>query len=90
MPEHTCTTCGKRFSRPAQLREHIQRVHEGVHYQCLRCHKHFCMRAYRDQHQQQCSGIVYSCTECGQEFEEALQLEVHQRNVHPQPSTSGN
>ena len=90
MAQHICTTCGKGFSRPAQLREHMQRVHEGVRYQCSRCHKHFCMKAYRDQHQQQCSGTVFTCMECGQEFEQALQLQTHQHTAHQRQSTHGN
>ena len=85
---HTCTKCGKSFVRPAHLREHEQRAHEGVRYQCSQCHKHFSTKSYRDHHQSSCQGTRFTCMECGQEFERALQLQTHQRNIHPRPSTT--
>ena len=85
---HICLKCGKAFVRPAHLREHIQRVHEGVRYQCLQCRKHFSTMSYRDHHQVSCQGNMFTCMECGQEFERALQLQIHQRNIHPRQSTS--
>ena len=29
MKKHVCSKCGKAFLRPAHLREHEQRAHEG-------------------------------------------------------------
>ena len=87
--KHTCTQCGKKFTWPAHLREHIHRVHEGVHYQCAQCHKHFSTESYRNQHQRQCQGEAFTCSDCGQEFGRILELQTHRRNVHPRLGPSG-
>ena len=31
---------------------------------------------------------MFTCMECGQEFERVLQLQIHQQNIHPRQSTS--
>ena len=85
---HTCTQCGKKFTWPAHLREHIQRAHEGIRYQCSHCHKHFSTESYRNQHQRQCQNAVFTCVDCGQEFRRVLELQALRMKVHQQPGPS--
>ena len=83
--QHTCGQCGKKFVWPAQLREHMQRVHEGIRYQCSHCHKHFSTESYRNQHHRQCQNATFVCMDCGQEFARVLELQAHKMSAHEQP-----
>ena len=71
------------FTKPAYLREHVARVHNGVRYLCIVCHKHFGRESYRNQHQKQCKGNRFTCNQCGKEFDKALQLQIHKSKIHP-------
>ena len=79
---HKCPTCGQAYHRPARLREHIGRVHEGIHYQCPNCLKFFRTKQSRDRHQYQCSGITYKCQHCDQTFSSVSYLANHVAQVH--------
>ena len=86
---HVCPQCGKSYDRPARVREHIERVHEGVRHQCPTCLKCYRTKQSRDRHQRQCSGVTYYCRDCGLTFNSVAQLGKHRSNVHDNRPTTG-
>ena len=77
-----CPTCGKAYIKAAHLREHQASIHDGVCYTCAKCQKPFVQESYRNRHEQQCTGIHYSCNDCHQDFTSIQQLRNHHTSTH--------
>ena len=79
---HVCPTCGKAYIKAAHLRDHQASAHDGVRYICAKCQKPFVKESYRNRHQQKCSGTIYTCSHCQQDFTSLQELRSHRTSAH--------
>ena len=79
---HVCPTCGKAYTRATHLRDHQASAHDGVRYMCTKCQKPFVRETYRNYHQQQCPGTIYTCSQCHQDVMSLQELRSHRTSVH--------
>ena len=72
--KHACQQCDKAYCTPAQLTEHVQRVH-GTQLQCPHCDyknpKQFILNNHiRDKH----SGVEFKCNICDKKYRDSKTL----------------
>ena len=80
---HFCTKCEYTTKRTADLKVHIQSVHEGVVFSCEECHysdlnKRRLTKHIRSVHE----GVIFSCDECQFSSKEKRRLNQHIQAVH--------
>ena len=80
---HVCTKCEYTTKRTADLKVHIQSVHEGVVFSCEECHysdsnKRRLTKHIRSVHE----GVIFSCDECQFSSKEKRRLNQHIQAVH--------
>ena len=82
---HKCETCGKAFTYPGHLKEHISSVHEGVkNHKCEKCGKAFSradnLRSHiKSVHEGERN---HKCDICGKAYSRAEKLRKHISSVH--------
>lgn len=67
---HTCSICQANFSRPLQLRDHLNK-HKGIKpYKCRKanCDAHFYGARARITHEHNCGSVPLECQVCGKVF----------------------
>ncbi|XP_039441482.1 zinc finger protein 420-like [Culex pipiens pallens] len=80
---HTCSICQANFSRPLQLRDHLNK-HKGIKpYKCRKanCDAHFYGARARITHEHNCGSVPLECQVCGKVFKTKSRLTRHQ-TVH--------
>ncbi|EMP29423.1 hypothetical protein UY3_13466 [Chelonia mydas] len=77
---HTCSECGKKFSKKGNLTKH-QRTHRDERpFKCGQCQKSFFVRSQLAQHERIHTGErPYKCAECGKCFTQKSNIIIHQR-----------
>lgn len=84
MPQtHTCEICGKNFTKPSQLKEHVKVKHEKIDLQvpCSICGKTYATKSRMMNHILMLHNDV-QCTECGQTFSNKSKLRLHRLTFH--------
>jgi uncharacterized C2H2 Zn-finger protein len=82
-----CPSCGATFKTKRSLREHINRKHEAceesLRFPCPSCDATFKEARYLRKHvKSEHVGTTTICEHCGESFDDAWQLYLHQRKVH--------
>ena len=83
--DNTCTSCGKLFSNPTNLRRHIYTVHEGhKDYKCDSCERAFAQSGDLRKHKRtvHLGRRDHKCRLCGTSFSEAGSLRRHIMKFH--------
>ncbi|XP_073190843.1 uncharacterized protein [Lepidochelys kempii] len=77
---HTCSECGKKFSKKGNLTKH-QRTHRDERpFKCGQCQKCFFVRSQLVQHERIHTGErPFKCAECGKCFTQKSNIIIHQR-----------
>lgn len=75
----TCHLCGKSFSRPDALRNHLSSIHENLKaFYCRICSRTF--KGHLTQHMRTHENVKsFGCSMCGSFFSQKSQLQVHYR-----------
>ena len=79
-----CPLCDDGFILKAEMKTHIERVHEGKRYYCERCESSFSMEASLKKHVEQVheKRRPHLCTICGSSSKTKQALELHIAHVH--------
>uniref|UniRef100_A0A3Q2W584 C2H2-type domain-containing protein n=1 Tax=Haplochromis burtoni TaxID=8153 RepID=A0A3Q2W584_HAPBU len=75
---HLCSTCGKKFNRMENLKQHMQ-IHTGEKtHSCSTCWKNFTLKTHLNEHMRIHTGDKpHSCSTCGKRFSLAANLRAH-------------
>merc|ERR1712154_366848 len=82
--QHVCR-CGKAFTRPAALTEHIKHFHLNLKdFMCQDCGSAFSSSSTLDTHKRSVHHKIknHKCSECGLSFTTNAWLKTHIRTVH--------
>lgn len=83
-PNHTCQICNKTYKANWLLKNHMERIHEGIaQYKCDHkdCDKKFYKKCDLDKHKRSHSGErPYQCFACKQKFGQMSHLNRHERS----------
>jgi KRAB domain-containing zinc finger protein len=87
--EKNCSTCGKSFSRPQDLKRHLQTHNKTSAYLCEECGKSYRSldglsyhKALNHRETNDSSESLLKCSKCNKSFTNQIQLNVHLKNSH--------
>ena len=80
---HVCHICAYKAKSKANMKEHIECVHEKIRFQCQVCEKEFSSKSKLKSHVKLSHlGELLECKECGETFNERNRLYLHVKKVH--------
>jgi KRAB domain-containing zinc finger protein len=80
---HVCHICAYKAKSKANMKEHIECVHEKLRFQCQVCEKEFSSKSKLKSHVKLSHlGELLECKECGETFNERNRLYLHVKKVH--------
>lgn len=77
--EYQCDKCGESFKHKSKLQKHGAEVHSGSEFKCKTCDAVFENKYALKEHTKSHWNKVYTCDECGKEFNHTSNLKTHKQ-----------